>query len=59
MEPLPSISPPPPTISNSTDLPQSSKENSSPQLISDVGEIYVNAKSPADFTTAMQSLTST
>ena len=59
MEPLPSISPPPPTISNSTDLPQSSKENSSPQIISDVGEIYVNAKSPVDFTTAMQSLTPT
>ena len=57
MGPLPSISPPPPAISNTTDLPQSSKENCSAQSLSDVGEIYAKVKSPADFTTAMQSLT--
>ena len=57
MGPLPSIFPPPPAIYNTTDLLQSSKENCSAQSLSDVGEIYAKVKSPADFTTAMQSLT--
>ena len=45
--------------SESTDLSLSSKELGSDTFILDIGEIYSKVKSPANFNTTMQSLTST